>query len=99
MAFDRGIDGTDPLRAQPAIERPGPREERHAARTWQVANGTLACPSCDAPVALGGRSVRFADALDCPFCRHAAPLRDFISLAAPTRPVRVQVRAILPVRR
>ena len=30
--------------------------------------------------------------LDCPFCRHAAPLRDFLSLATPTRPARVEVR-------
>ena len=30
--------------------------------------------------------------LDCPFCRHTAAARDFLSLAAPSRPARVEVR-------
>ena len=92
MVFHRGIDGAEPLRARPIETRTGAYEERHAARGFRLA-ATLACPRCDAPVALAGRAVTFSQALECPFCRHPAPLRDFLSLATPTRPARVEVRA------
>lgn len=94
MTFQRGIDGPEPLRARPVSALPGAYEERVGARVLDVAAGTLACPRCDAPVALGGRPVSFAEDLHCPYCRHTAALRDFLSLAAPTRPTRVVVRAI-----
>jgi len=94
MAFGRGIDGSEPLRARPISAQPGAYEDRRDARFWRLATGTLACPRCDVPLALGGRAVKFSEDLDCPFCRHAAPLRDFLSLAAPTRPNRVEVRMI-----
>jgi hypothetical protein len=32
----------------------------------------------------------------CPFCEHRAPVRDFLSLATPTRPARVVVRISHP---
>jgi hypothetical protein len=32
-----------------------------------------------------------ADSIACGFCRHAAAVRDFLSLAEPTRPTRVAV--------
>ena len=73
-------------------------EERRVVRSGVVAYGTLACPSCDAPVALGGTRVRPADSLDCPFCAHHAPARDFLSLDPPIRPQRVAVRVTAPVR-
>lgn len=92
MAFQRGIDGSEPLRAQPIEARAGAYEDRRAVRAFRL-QATLACPRCDAPVALGGRSVKFSERLDCPFCYHPAPLRDFLSLATPTRPARVEVRA------
>ncbi|MEA2421092.1 MAG: hypothetical protein QOF55_191, partial [Thermoleophilaceae bacterium] len=57
--------------------------------------GTLACPSCDAPVALGDTRVAPPDPLACPFCDHHAPARDFLSLAAPVRPARVVVRVTM----
>lgn len=94
MTFQRGIDGSEPVRARPIAARPGAYEDRAAGRPFDVAAGTLACPRCDAPVALGRRAASFAEELDCPFCRYAAPLRDFLSLAAPTRPARVVVRAV-----
>lgn len=94
MTFQRGIDGSEPIRARPISARAGAYEDRLGARVLDIAAGTLACSRCDAPVALGGRSVSFAQTLDCPFCRHAAPLRDFLSLAEPTRPARVVVRAV-----
>lgn len=98
MAIGQGIDGSDPRRAQPVAARAGWQEERHAARPWSLGPATLACPCCDAPVALGGRAVKFSQSLDCPFCYHAAPLRDFLSLALPSRPARVEIRMIPRVR-
>jgi uncharacterized paraquat-inducible protein A len=68
-------------------------EEKRRARTSHVASGTLACPGCDAPVALA-QAVSPADALACPYCDHAAAVRDFLSLASPTRPAHVDVRVV-----
>ena len=93
MTFQRGIDGSEPLRAQPVFTRAGARDIDEVAGLLRVASGTLACPRCDAPIGLGGRAASFAENLDCPFCRHSGALRDFLSLAAPTRPARVEVRA------
>ena len=69
-------------------------EERRQARTSHVASGTLACPGCDAPVALA-RAMAPADPLSCPFCAHDGALRDFLSLATPTRPAHVDVRVVV----
>ena len=69
------------------------RKARRPAAAPDVATGTLACPRCDAPVALAG-PVAPADRLGCPYCAHAAPVRDFLSLAAPSRPARVAVRVV-----
>ena len=98
MAFQRGIDGSDPVRAQPITAPADWQDERHAARPSRLGPATLACPRCDAPVALGGRAVKFSEHLDCPFCRHTAPLRDFLSLALPARPARVEIRMVPRVR-
>ncbi|MBA3748573.1 MAG: hypothetical protein H0W96_13935 [Solirubrobacterales bacterium] len=99
MSFQRGIDGSEPLRAQPIPEHAGMHEERKGSRARRLGTGTLACPRCDAPVSLGGRAVSPTDVLDCPFCRHTAAVRDFLSLATPTRPARVQVRVVAGARR
>lgn len=98
MAFQRGIDGSEPLRPQPVHERPGAYEDRCAARSWRLASATLACPRCDAPIALGGRALRPPDDLDCPYCEHSGAVRDFLSLATPSRPARVVVRVRLAER-
>lgn len=90
--MQRGIDGSEPLRARPIIDRAGAHEDDQGASCRRLGSGTLACPRCDAPVALGGLVLTPAAPLDCPFCRHRAPLRDFLSLAQPTRPARVVVR-------
>ncbi|HEX4009482.1 MAG TPA: hypothetical protein VHX62_05720 [Solirubrobacteraceae bacterium] len=77
----------------------GPREEvRRPARSTQLATGTLACARCDAPVAVGPVPRTLTDELTCPFCDHRGPVRDFLSLAPPTRPARVVVRIALPRR-
>lgn len=67
-------------------------EERRSARSAPVAAGTLACPDCDAPVALGSWRAAPTDELGCPFCLRTGALREFLSLADPARPARVVVR-------
>ena len=89
--FERGIDGAEPLRPEPV--GPVVHEERRRARTSHVASGTLACPSCDAPV-MPARALSPAEPIGCPFCDHAAPVRDFLSLGSPTRPAFVDVRVV-----
>jgi hypothetical protein len=92
VTFQRGIDGSEPVSSQPISVRAGAYEEHDVSRSWRLGSGTLACPQCDAPVALGARAVSLTEDLDCPFCRHSAPVRDFLSLGAPARPARVEVR-------
>lgn len=93
MALHRGIDGSEPVR--PDSEGRVVHEEVRGVRSSIVAEGTLACPECDAPVALGERRVTPRDRLDCPFCAHHAVARDFLSLSTPGRPARVAVRLTL----
>jgi hypothetical protein len=71
-------------------------EKRQAIRSTLIGEGTLACPTCDAPVATGGHPLLLTDQLTCPFCRRLGPARDFLSLAPPSRPARVVVRMIIP---
>ncbi|HEX6389834.1 MAG TPA: hypothetical protein VFZ89_10310 [Solirubrobacteraceae bacterium] len=94
MALQRGIDGSDPLRAQPVAAAAGAHEQRRAPRPWRLGPATMACPCCDAPVSLGGFVVKLTEDMDCPFCRHTAPVRDFLSLAVPARPARVEIRMV-----
>jgi hypothetical protein len=89
VAFHRRIDEPEPA------NRPAGSYEERRARSTRVATGTLACPECDAPVALAG-AVTPAAALDCPYCRHAGAAREFLSLGEPTRPQRVVVRVSSP---
>ena len=99
MSFQRGIDGGEPLRPDPVG---GPAEThtlRRRAEAGRLATGTLACPHCDAPVALAHGPAAVVDPLACPFCGHAGRVRDFLSLAPPSRPARVAVRVRLPVPR
>ena len=91
------MSGSDPLRGQPLAGRTGVHEERRCTRTWRLGTGTLACPTCDAPVSLGGRIALATDTLHCPFCARRGPLRDFLSLATPehpARPAKVQIRIV-----
>lgn len=83
---------------RPIAGEAGTREIRPQTRSRTLATGTLACPACDAPVALG-EPVSPVQALGCPVCGHAAAVRDFLSLAAPTRPARVEVRVVEGPRR
>jgi hypothetical protein len=96
VGFLRGIDGPDALRWEPVTRAGGHEEERRTARPLRLGTGTLACERCDAPVALGGDPVAPTDLLSCPFCSHRAPVRDFLSLATPSRPAKVAVWVTAP---
>ncbi len=94
MSLHRGIDGAEPLRPEPITRIDGGGEHRLAKRTVTLATGTLACPECDAPV-MPLHALRPGESLACPYCLHFAPVREFLSLAAPTRPARVEVRVTM----
>ena len=94
MALHRSADGSDPVRNNdPVSSLDGRHELRREHRTTHLGTGTLACPACDAPVMPAG-AVAPQDALSCPVCAHAGAVRDFLSLAAPSRPARVDVRVV-----
>ena len=67
-------------------------EQRRATRTDRLADATIACAHCDAPVAVGPEPLTLTDTLTCPFCATHGPVRDFLSLAVPTRPTHVVLR-------
>ena len=76
-----------------AFERDGiEHEEIRPGHSGLIAVGTLACSRCDAPVSPGDRALRVTDAIECPYCGAFGRVRDFLSLAAPTRPARVEIR-------
>jgi hypothetical protein len=93
MAVYRGIDGSDPANPDRVEPAAGLQEERRATRSPLLGKGTLACPECDAPVAPGG-PLSATEELGCPVCAHAGVVRDFLSLAPPSRPARVDVRVV-----
>jgi hypothetical protein len=98
MSFVRRTVSTGPRST--ATSGPGAAHVRQhrAIRSDRVCEGTLACAHCDAPVSPGEATLSLGDLLSCPFCGYAGPVRDFLSLAAPTRPARVIVRLSLPQR-
>jgi hypothetical protein len=89
----RGIGDSNRIGLDRSAPVAGAHEsERRTTRSGLLGTGTLACDRCDAPVALIAGPVSPTDALICPFCSNHAPARDFLSLASPTRPARVEVR-------
>ena len=99
MSLQRGIDGAEPVRPDPVRGTAEAQELRRRTAAGRLGTGTLACPRCDAPVALAAGPASVLDGLGCPFCHHAGRVRDFLSLAAPARPARVEVRVRLPAPR
>jgi len=89
VTLHRRWDGSDPLE-----HLADAYEHRHAARAGRLATGTLACASCDAPVAPAAASMSLRDPLGCPFCGRTGTVRDFLSLVVPSRPARVDVRVV-----
>ena len=96
VSLFRGIDHGDFERG--ARGRPAVEERRKATRSSVLGTGTLACHRCDAPIDPGTRPMSLTEPLVCPFCALRGPVRDFLSLAVPTRPARVVVRVALPTR-
>jgi hypothetical protein len=92
MALHREIEGGEPVRPQPVERLAGRHERRQGESAWRVATGTLACPTCDAPALPGPTGMSPREALACGFCGQVRAVRDFLSLAQPTRPTRVAVR-------
>ena len=92
VGLHREIEGGHGLRPQPVERRTGRHESQRAVSSSRLATGTLACPACDARVLPGPGAMSPADPISCGFCRHVAAVRDFLSLAEPTRPARVAVR-------
>jgi hypothetical protein len=99
MAFRRFSHGSNSSGSERATGAGGPHEIRHDERSTRMAAATLACPVCDAPVLLTGPSMGPADVLACGFCDHTGPLREFLSLARPTRPTHVEVHVRLGIPR
>jgi hypothetical protein len=96
VSFLGGLDGSGRARSEPVTGvGVAHDEERRTAPAGRLGVGTLACRRCDAPVALAASAMSPADALTCPFCDWRAPVRDFLSLATPTRPARVEIRVSL----
>jgi hypothetical protein len=92
MALHRRVDEPGPLRPEPVERLSGRHERRRAESSRRMATGTLACPACDAPVVPGPSALSALALFSCGFCSHVGTLRDFLSLAEPTRPTRVAVR-------
>lgn len=99
VSISRGFDGASPLEPEPVSGISGWREERRDTRTTRMASGTLACPSCDAPVASPERPVPPSASLACGFCGLDGSIRDFLTLGEPTRPTRVAVHVRTPAAR
>jgi hypothetical protein len=105
VSIQRGIDDAEPIRSQPIESVGGLHEERWSARRWKLGTGTLACPACDAPVLPAAPSLSPSDSISCPVCFTPGAVREFLSLAEPTRPTRVSVHVVqrsprrAPVRR
>jgi hypothetical protein len=94
VSFQRGIDGPESVRPEP-VGRQGAATHRLRVSTTSVMTvGTLACPGCDAPIAPPPFGLSPADPLGCGFCEHSGTVRDFLSLAPPARPARVEVRVV-----
>jgi hypothetical protein len=87
--MERGFADSEPVGRQ-ARARAGRRD----AHVGLMGVGTLACPSCDAPVSPGPGPRSPSDPLACPVCATSGAVRDFLSLAAPSRPARVEVRLV-----
>ena len=92
VAIHRDLEGAQGGRAQPVERLTGRHEWRRTGTSRQLATGTLACPACDAPVLPSPEPMSMPDPIACGFCGHAGAVRDFLSLAEPTRPTRVVVR-------
>lgn len=93
VSFQRGIDGPESVRPEPVGRQGAATHRLRVSSSSVMAVGTLACPGCDAPIA-PPFPLSPADPLGCGFCEHSGAVRDFLSLAPPARPARVEVRVV-----
>jgi len=93
MTVIRGLGQSLSERSGPAT-RAAAYEQARPDRCARLGVGTLACARCDAPIAAGCAPLLLTDRLQCPFCHNRGPVRDFLSLASPTRPARVVIRVV-----
>jgi hypothetical protein len=97
VSFLRGIDGSAHNTAGAPARWIRPSDHRHRdERSARLCDATLACARCDAPIAPGPQGLSLTEPLVCPFCDHRGPVRDFLSLAMPTRPAHVVLRISHP---
>jgi hypothetical protein len=96
MGLIRALGQANTVGSGRAGARAYEEERRAARRSDSLGPATLACRRCDAPVAVGPSPLSLSDQLTCPFCDHRASVRDFLSLALPTRPAQVVIRVSLP---
>jgi len=95
----RGVDQSGPDGSELGQRAVATYEQaRRPASSRRLGLGTLACGRCDAPIAIGADPLLLTDELTCPFCHDRGPVRDFLSLAYPTRPARVVLHVRLPER-
>jgi len=100
VSFVRATDGSWRVRLDPVTRTAAAHEEeRRSTPSERLGTGTLACDRCAAPIAIGARPLLPTDALTCPYCNRRAAARDFLSMAAPARPARVEVRVRIAGRR
>jgi hypothetical protein len=81
LNLERG--GTEALGADGELRTARPAREWAIVRQRpeRLAEGTLACPACQLPIALAA-PLAVSEGLDCPFCERRAPARDFLRLGA-----------------
>lgn len=87
--MERGFSDSEPVGRQARA-----RADRRDQHVGLMGVGTLACPACDFPVSPGPGPRSPADPLTCPVCAHDGRVRDFLSMATPSRPARVEVRLV-----
>lgn len=71
----------DPEHHGPEKRSEGDRIEREelrpASAATALATGSMICPACELPIAVG-TALPAADPMSCPFCDHTAPARAFL---------------------
>jgi hypothetical protein len=79
MALHLDPSGAEPVREQRKVRAAEIGEERRIVRdgVQRIAHGALVCPGCNLPVLIENR-VPAGRRLQCGFCDHGAPAREFV---------------------
>ncbi|MGI8461813.1 MAG: hypothetical protein ACR2OC_09315 [Solirubrobacterales bacterium] len=95
MSLQPNYDAGEGLSEERRERLPGHEHERRLGRSWRVAEGSFACPSCDLPIGVNG-GLELTTGVGCAYCAHEGPARDFLEISGPPRPARVAVIASMP---